>query len=115
MLLNFTPNDFFMGKMSPILKLLKNKYLLSSIVFLVWICFFDRNDMFTQRDRKIELEKLEITTEYYQGQIEQTKKDLSDLERNPAALEKFARENYLLKRPNEDIFIVEDFSEKKIK
>jgi cell division protein FtsB len=51
---------------------------------------------------------------YYEKQIEQTKKNLSELQNNPAALEKFAREKYLLKRDNEDIFVVPASENQKI-
>ena len=78
------------------------------VVFGVWIAFFDRNDLFTQYDRKEELNRLETSKEYYQAEIAGTKKDLLELNNNPQVLEKFAREKFYLKRANEDIFIVED-------
>ena len=102
-----------MKKYSVIAGLLKNKYILSVVVFVLWVCFFDRNDVFTQWDRKKELEKLETSKAYYQAEIETTKKDLNDLEYNQAFFEKYARENFYLKRPNEEVFIVEDSAEVK--
>ena len=102
-----------MKKYSAIAGLLKNKYILSVVVFVLWVSFFDRNDIFTQGDRKKELEKLETSKAYYQAEIETTKKDLNDLEYNQAFFEKYARENFYLKRPNEEVFIVEDSSEAK--
>jgi cell division protein FtsB len=80
----------------------------SIIVFAVWVSFFDRNDLLTQYDRKKELEKLQTSKEYYEAEIASTKKELTELNSNPAILEKFAREKFYLKRPNEDVFIVED-------
>jgi hypothetical protein len=53
--------------------LFKNKYILSVFVFVLWVCFFDRNDVFTQWDRKNELKKLETSKEFYQAEIETTK------------------------------------------
>jgi cell division protein DivIC len=99
-----------MKRFTPYLSLFKNKYLVSIVVFVVWISFFDRNDLFTQYDRKKELQKLEKSKEYYQEEIASTKKELRDLNNNPAVLEKLAREKFFLKRPNEEIFIVEDSS-----
>ncbi|MDB5192727.1 MAG: cell division protein DivIC (FtsB), stabilizes FtsL against RasP cleavage [Segetibacter sp.] len=78
------------------------------LIFTLWLCFFDRNDMFTQWDRKKELEKLETSKAYYQAEIETTKKDLNDLEYDQTFFEKYARENFYLKRPHEEVFIVED-------
>jgi cell division protein DivIC len=97
-----------MERFKPFLGLFKNKYFVSVVVFVVWISFFDRNDLFTQYDRKKELQKLEKSKDYYETEITSTKKELRDLNNNPTVLEKFAREKFFLKRPNEEIFIVED-------
>lgn len=102
-----------MKRLSYLLKLFKNKYIVSIVVFAVWLSFFDRNDLFTQWDRKQELQKLETSTSFYEKEIANTKKDLMDLNSNPAILEKFAREKFYLKRPNEDIFLVNDTADKK--
>jgi cell division protein DivIC len=96
-----------MKNKTPFFRIIKNKYLLTALVFIIWILFFDKNDLFTQRDRKNELTKLENSAAYYQSEIELTKKELADIQNNPAALEKFAREKFYLKRHNEEIFIVE--------
>ncbi|MEJ7684711.1 MAG: septum formation initiator family protein [Segetibacter sp.] len=82
-------------------------------MFAVWISFFDRNDLFTQWDRKQELQKLEASASFYEKEIADTKKDLMDLNNKPAILEKFAREKFYLKKPNEDIFLVTDSTDKK--
>jgi|SRR3954451_10762192 cell division protein DivIC len=102
-----------MEKFAVFFKILKNKYIISTIVFIVWILFFDRNDLFTQWDRKQELQRLEVSTAFYEKEIANTKKDLMDLNNKPAILEKFAREKFFLKRPNEDLFLVNDSTTKK--
>ncbi len=100
-----------MNKFSFLFTLVRNKYFVSAVVFVVWISFFDRNDLITQYDRKKELEKLETSKNYYQAEITSTKKELSDLSNNPEVLEKIAREKFFLKRPNEEVFIIEDSTE----
>lgn len=102
-----------MKKVSFVLNIIRNKYLLSVIVFAVWILFFDRNDLITQWDRKKELKKLETSKAYYETEIKSTKKDLADLDRDTRVLEKFAREKFFLKRPNEDVFIIVDSTDVK--
>lgn len=87
---------------------LKNKYLLTFIAFAVWMIFFDRNDVFTQLDRKKELKEIEQSTRYYITEIANSKKALNDLKTSAAALEKLAREKYFMKKDNEDIYIIED-------
>jgi len=100
-------------RFSGVLRLFRNKYISSVIVFVIWISFFDRNDLFTQWDRKQELQKLEVSKTFYEKEIADTKKDLMDLNNNPAILEKFAREKFYLKKPNEEIFIIDDSSKQK--
>ncbi|MBA4139787.1 MAG: septum formation initiator family protein [Segetibacter sp.] len=99
-----------MKKFSPYISPFKNKYFVSALVFVVWISFIDRNDLFTQYGRKQELKKLETSKNYYEAEITNTKKELQDLTNNSTVLEKIAREKFFLKRPNEDVFIIEDSS-----
>jgi cell division protein FtsB len=70
--------------------------------------FFDKNDMLTQMQRKKELNALEESKAYYTLEIAKEKKVSEELRSNPAAIEKYARENYLMKRDNEDIFIIQE-------
>ena len=91
-----------------ITKILTSKYAIASAFFLVWMLFIDQRDFFQQRERKEELEKLEMKKRYYQTEIDKARKTLTDLQTNPAALEKFARERYLMKKDGEDIFAIED-------
>lgn len=88
--------------------IITNKYLLAFSFFVVWMLFFDNRDYFQLRDRAAELAKLEAKKTYYVKEIEKTKKELDDLQHSPAALEKFAREHYLMKKDGEDIYIIED-------
>jgi cell division protein DivIC len=85
---------------------LKNKYLLTLIAFVVWITFFDAKDLLTQRERTNELEQLQESKAYFTAEIEKEKKALEELKSNPAAIEKLAREKYLMKKDNEDLFII---------
>ena len=91
-----------------IYNIVKNKYLIATVLFAVIILFTDHNNIFEQLKRNGELSELQAKKAYYLQEIEQTKKALSDLRNNPAAIEKFARENYMMKRDNEDIFITGD-------
>lgn len=74
---------------------------------LVWILFFDETDFFVQQSRLKDFEDLKVKTSYYKKEIEIAQQELSDIQHNPEALEKFAREKYFLKRDNEDIYIIE--------
>ena len=89
-----------------VIKTLKNKYVLTLICFSVLMLFIDHNDIFVQMDRSHQLKELQASKKYYEQQIEQTKKNLSDLQNDPASLEKYAREKYLMKKENEDLFVI---------
>jgi len=68
--------------------------------------FFDKNDVLTQLNRRKELKELQQSKEYYTTQIQLEAKELEALKNNPAILEKYAREKYLMKRDNEDLFVI---------
>lgn len=85
---------------------IKNKYALTAIVFLVWITFFDQNKLLTQFQYRMELNKLEEEKEFYQDEIKIIQEDLKELKTNPQTLEKFAREKYLMKKDNEELFVI---------
>jgi cell division protein FtsB len=91
------------------MKWLKNKYLLTALGFTIWILFFDARDFITSHFRERgELMKLEQSKKYYEQQIAATKQELEQLKSNPALLEKYAREKYLMKRDNEDLFLIRE-------
>jgi len=83
-----------------------NKYLITGIAFAVWMMFFDRNDIPLQIGRIRELNKIERNEKNMALQITNTKKELELLKTNPETLEKYAREKYLMKKDNEDLYIV---------
>ena len=91
---------------------LRNKYALSSIAFVVWMLFFDRNDVFTQMERKGELNGLIQSKAYFEKQIAENRKFSKDLQFNASAIEKYAREHYMMKRDNEDLFIIQPLEKK---
>jgi cell division protein FtsB len=85
---------------------IKNKYFISFAVFSFVILFLDKNDFFTQMERRKELRELEKSKAYYINQISAERKELEGLKSDPAVLEKYAREKYLMKRDNEEIFLI---------
>lgn len=99
--------------MKKLTSIITNKYFLAGGFFVVWMLFFDQRDFFQQRERNAELKKLEAKKQYYLDEINKTRQELNDIQSNPAALEKFARERYLMKKDGEDIFIIEDSVEAK--
>ncbi|MBU0697641.1 MAG: septum formation initiator family protein [Bacteroidetes bacterium] len=99
--------------MKRLFNLIKNKYFLASLAFIVWMVFFDRNDMTSQLDYRSKVNKLEEEKDFYTKEIAKAEKDLQELTTNPDRLEKFARERYYMRRDNEDIYVVVDEKDKK--
>lgn len=91
---------------SKILPYLRNKYIISLIVFIVWMIFFDRNDLISQYSYNQQLNKLQDDKAYYIKSIDQNQLSLHELMSEPENLEKFARERYLMKKEDEDIFLI---------
>ncbi len=106
------PTYFYrMGrKRKPILKVLLpivlNKYFISVLAVCVWVTFFDKDDLFSQYELAQKLKQLRTEEKYYLNEIEKNKNDMIELRTNPTSLEKFAREKYLMKKDNEEIFVI---------
>ncbi|MGN6194579.1 MAG: FtsB family cell division protein [Ginsengibacter sp.] len=92
--------------MKKLKKIFSNKYLITGIAFAVWMMFFDRNDLPLQIRRILDLNKLKQNEKNMALQISNTKKELDLLKTNPETLEKYAREKYLMKKDNEDLYII---------
>lgn len=90
---------------------LRNKYFLSAAGFIAWMLFFDPRDIFTQMKHSGELKELQISKAWYQKEIAKETTESEQLKNNPAVVEKYAREKYLMKRENEDLFIVSENSD----
>ncbi len=90
---------------------IRNKYFIAFAAFCVVLLFLDKNDLFAQLERRRELRKLEKSRDYYQSQISVERKELEALKNNPATLERYAREKYLMKRDNEELFLVPEKSD----
>jgi len=85
---------------------LKNKYLLAAVAFLTWMLFFDNNDILSQVRLRLKLSEYENKKAYYEKKISEVKKEKEELLTNQASLEKFAREQYMMKKDNEDLFVI---------
>ncbi|MEO6328337.1 MAG: septum formation initiator family protein [Ginsengibacter sp.] len=85
---------------------LKSKYLVAGLSFIVWMVFFDRDDVTLQWKRIKELKQLQQSEKNMNNQISGIKKELDLLITNPSTLEKYAREKYMMKRDNEDLYII---------
>ena len=86
---------------------IKNKYLIAIILFTVWVVFFDHNNLINQLQTDKELNALIEKRNFYKKGIKEINDTKVAMFSNSDKLEKFAREQYLMKKNNEDIFIIE--------
>jgi cell division protein DivIC len=91
-----------------ILPVIKNKYLLTGLLFLLWMLFFDQNNFIDRFKDILKIKQLELDKEYFNQKIISDKQKLEELRTDRENLEKFAREQYYMKKDGEDIFIIED-------
>ncbi|HEV8081278.1 MAG TPA: septum formation initiator family protein [Chitinophagaceae bacterium] len=85
---------------------LRNKYLLTALGFIIWMLFMAENDLPTQWRRVMEFRTLQQSEKNMDKQISDTKHELQLLKTNPSTLEKYAREKYMMKKENEDLYII---------
>jgi cell division protein DivIC len=88
------------------LKYLKNIYILILVVFVIWMVFFDTNSLIIHSQYNSEIDDLEAEKEYYKKEIEKDQEAIDELSREEG-IETFAREQYYMKKDNEDIYIIE--------
>ncbi|MGM0376025.1 MAG: FtsB family cell division protein [Bacteroidota bacterium] len=86
--------------------LLRNRYVITFLAFLIWITFFDQNNLVERQELSSRIKDLEQQKIHYKEEIKNNKRRIKELQSNPENLEKFAREQYLMKKPDEEIFVV---------
>lgn len=94
--------------MDRLFKLIRNRYLLAGLAFVVWLCFFDRYDLGTQYAYQQEKNKLEQQKNFYETEIQAIEKAVKDVQYNPSEIQRIARERYKMKKDNEDIYVLEE-------
>lgn len=88
-------------------KILSNRYVLSLIVFGIWMSFLDVNSWLIHRELNQEIDDLQTSIRYYEEEIKKDEAQLEQLNSGPENLEKFAREQYYLSAPGEEIYLIE--------
>ena len=83
-----------------------NKYFLSLVGFSVWVIFFDQHNLVDRYKSKQRLNQLKQDTVFYQKKIRSDRESIRLLKTNPQNLERFAREQYLMKAPDEEVFVI---------
>ncbi len=91
---------------SKIVKSIINKYTIVLAAFVVWVMFFDDNNIRQHKKNLQELAMLQEQVSFYKHKIEADKRKLIELQTNDENLEKFAREQFFMKKANEEIYVI---------
>ena len=89
-------------------KPLRNKYLILFLLFILWVVFIDDYNLINQSKIKNTVDDLKIQKEFYIKEIKSDSTELYKLQNDPPEQERFAREKFLMKKENEDIFIIRE-------
>lgn len=84
---------------------LQNRYYLTLLVFFFLLIFLDKHSLWTQWRLHRAQQRLEEDRAYYERKIIEAREEAVDFE---LTKEKFAREHYYMKRPNEDVYIIQE-------
>ncbi|AUC14198.1 septum formation initiator [Tenacibaculum sp. SZ-18] len=90
----------------PVVKIVTNIYVIILTVFVVWMLFFDENSYLTHREFNNDIKELQTWIDYHKKKTAEDKQTIKNLQ-DTLELERFAREKYLMKKKNEDIYIIE--------
>ena len=85
---------------------LRNKYLLAGSFFVIWMLFFDPKDIPSDFEKRAKLNELQNSEGHLEDLITDSRKELDLLKNNAQSIEKYAREKYMMKKDNEDLFIL---------
>lgn len=99
-------NEFFRKLYNRVPPFLRNKYILTLVIFIIWIILFDNNNLIDRFHDMKQVRQLERDKDYYQERIDEDSRKLNELRSSDEKLEKFAREQYHMKKDNEDLYII---------
>ena len=86
--------------------MLTNKWMVASVLFLLWIIFFDDNNLVQHRKNKLRLKALKEQRQFYREKIEADTRKMEELRSGSENLEKYAREQFYMTKPDEELFLV---------
>lgn len=97
--------------LSLLINILKNKYFIVGVFFILWMLFFDPKDWPSMSEKMKKVKKLEDTEKKLTDQIATTKNELGLLRQSAQSIEQYAREKYHMKKDNEDVFVIKSTKE----
>lgn len=94
--------------MKKLIRIITNKYLITSVAFVAWTVYFDQDDWVTLQQRQKELNGVKDNIAYLNTEIARMSTERTQLLTNPEKLEQYARENFRMKHEGEDVYVIDD-------
>ena len=95
----------FIRKLSNVgLNILRNRYSATALIGLFWVMFISDIDLFFIAKEQSKLQEMRKEVEVTNLKNNELRLQLEEIEKNPAVLERVARERYFMKRPEEEVF-----------
>ncbi len=88
------------------LKYINNRYFYTALAFIIWMAFFDSDNLREQMRLSNKIERLQQQKHFYRTEIQKNKSSLNALKYDTTQLEKYARETYFMKKDNEDVYVI---------
>ncbi|MCQ2225989.1 MAG: septum formation initiator family protein [Paludibacteraceae bacterium] len=85
-----------------------SKILLTFCIGMLWLTFNDGYSILDYFQYNMKVRQLTNEVNYYEKQIEDCNQKMLDMKTDKESLEKYARENYFMKKKDEEIFVVKD-------
>lgn len=95
-----------MEKIAKILPYFRNFYLVVGVIAAVWILFFDRYNFLDRLETEIRIKELRADLTFYRAERDNIEETRNMMESDMGEIERFARERYMMKRDNEDLFLI---------
>jgi len=90
----------------------RNFYTATLVAWLVWILALDNNNLKVVISNRMKMKELEKERSVLKEKIKQVKEERDEVFGNPKMLEKWAREKFMMRRPNEDVYVIIDENNK---
>lgn len=87
-------------------KIFLNRYFITLVAFGVWMTFFDTNSLKRQQTLNGRINEIKQMKAFYVEEVNKNNVLIEELKNNPEAIEKYAREKYLMKRDSEDVYLI---------
>lgn len=88
------------------LTILRNKFLVSTLVFVTWVTIFDTHSLIDRYNNLYRLNALKKEHEFFKNELDKYELQYKELFSGKKELEKFAREQYLMRAPGEEVYII---------